>query len=119
MTQARPSRPLGRPDGRTKEGRLLTAIRAELTAHVGGAPSATQKALIEQAAQIRLRLAMMDKQFAETGEMVEHNSRVYLAWSNSYARLLRQLGLKGTSEKAPTLRGYIASRKQPASVEAA
>jgi hypothetical protein len=93
---------------KAKEGRLLTAIRKELTTHVGGVPSATQAALIEQAAQIRLRLAVMDRKFSKSGEMSEHDSRTYLAWANSYARLLRQLGLKSAPEKPPTLASYLA-----------
>lgn len=36
-----PTGTLARRDGRTREARLLRAIRAELTEHVGGHPSAT------------------------------------------------------------------------------
>lgn len=31
-------------DGRSKEARLLRKVRAELTAHIGGRPTITQKA---------------------------------------------------------------------------
>jgi hypothetical protein len=53
-------------------------------------PSTTQRALIEQGVQIKLRSAVMDRLFAESGSMTAHDSRVYLAWANSLARLLRQ-----------------------------
>lgn len=106
------SRPpaLTRLDGRTREARLLHALRAELTAHVGGRPSATQAAIIEQAAQIKLRLAVMDRRFAETGAQTDHDSRTYLAWANSYARLMKQLGLQSPAQKAPRLPDYLAAR---------
>src|SRR4051812_36159359 len=75
-------------DQRTKEARLIRETRAELLAHVGGNPSATQRALIEALVQIKLRLAMMDRKFAEAGGQTDHDSRTYLAWANSYGRML-------------------------------
>jgi len=110
------SRPhtLAKLDGRTREARLMRDARTELTAHLGGTPSATQRALIEQAAQLRLRLATMDRQFVETGAMTEHSSRTYLAWSNSYSRLLRQLGLAGAKERPPTLAEILAQSHEAA-----
>jgi hypothetical protein len=48
----RPARLLERIDWRTREGQVLIAARAELTAHVGN-PSNVQKALIERAALSR------------------------------------------------------------------
>jgi len=112
------SRPtvLAKMDQRTREARLVRETRAELVKHCGGRPSATQRALIEQAAQIRLRLACMDRTFAESrGTMTAHDSRTYLAWSNSYSRLLRQLGLQGAPAPVLTLASYLAAKAaQPA-----
>ncbi len=103
-----------RADGRTKEARLLFSIREELVEHVGGEPNAVQRALIEQAAQLRLRIALMDRKFAETGVQTELDSRTYLAWTNSYARLLARLGPASPPRQAsPSLRDYLA-RKKPA-----
>ena len=97
-------------DMRTKEARLLRDTRAELSAHLGGSPSATQRALIEQCAQLRLRLATMDRAFAEAGgAMTAHDSRTYLAWANSYARLLRQLGLRDAPAPVPTIAELLAA----------
>ena len=101
---------LGKLDQRTKEARLMREAHAELVAHVGGNPSATQSALIDQAVQIKLRLAVMDRKFAESHAQTDHDSRQYLAWANSFTRLLRQLGLKGAPERAPDLASYLASR---------
>jgi hypothetical protein len=107
------SRPaaLAKLDQRTREARMMRDTRAELTAHVGGHPSATQRALIEQAVQLQLRLAVMDRSFAEAGgTMTAHDSRTYLAWSNSYSRLLRQLGQKAAAERGPSLADYLATK---------
>jgi len=97
-------------DGRTVAAKMLAAFRAELVAHVGGKPSAVQSALIEQAAQIKLRLFAMDANFAERGEQSAHDAKQYLAWANSMTRLIRQLGLKGAATNGPSLGEYLARR---------
>jgi hypothetical protein len=51
---------LAKLDQRTKDARLIRETRA---VHVGGNPSVTQRALIEQLVQIKLRLAVMDRNF--------------------------------------------------------
>ncbi len=43
-----------RLDLRSSEGRFLRRIRAELAAHCGGKPSATQRELIDRAAWLAL-----------------------------------------------------------------
>lgn len=106
-------------DGRTREAKLARDTRAALVAHVGGEPSATQAAIIEQLVQLRLRLAVMDRKFVEAGSQTEHDSRVYLAWANSYTRLLRQIGIKGAAPVKPTLREYIARGPAAASDQSA
>jgi hypothetical protein len=109
---------LGMLDGRRREARLMRGVVAELSAHCGGAPSAVQLAIIHQAAQIKLRLLMMDARFAETGEVSERDSRCYLAHANSCSRLLRQLGLKGAAERAPSLAELLAQPYAPPTSEA-
>ena len=115
------SRPaaLAKLDQRTKEARVLREIREELTHHVGNNPSATQRALIDQAAQLKLRLAVMDRTFAENNKTTGHDTRDYLAWANSYTRLLRQLGIKGTTDRALNLNDYLAARDTPGGPQAA
>jgi hypothetical protein len=106
------SRPttLRKLDQRTREAKHMQAVRRELTAHVGGAPSATQRALIDRFAWLSLHVAMLDAKTAERGEMTEHDSRTYLAWSNSLSRSLRALGIKAAAEKPPTLAQHLAQR---------
>ena len=101
-----PYRPvaLAKLDQRTKEARLMRETRAELVAHVGGRPSAVQSAMIERACQLTLRIVAMDRKFAETGAQTDHDSRTYLAWSNSLTRTLAQLGVEGaTTAREPTI----------------
>jgi hypothetical protein len=97
--------------GKTREGAFLRGVRAELVKHVGGRPSATQAALIEAAAQLRLRITLMDRKFSETHTHTEHDTRVYLAWVGSLARLMTRLdSLKGVADKPPALQDYLAAR---------
>jgi hypothetical protein len=99
---------LAKLDGRTREARLMRETRAALVAHVGGTPSATQAVLIDRCVQLTLRVAAMDRKFAESGSMTQHDSNFYLAWSNSLSRALRDLGMKATGRKALTLTEHIA-----------
>jgi hypothetical protein len=106
--------------GKTREGALLRGVRAELVKHVGGRPSATQAVLIEAAAQLRVRITLMDRKFSETHEQTDHDTRVYLAWVGSLARLMTRLdSLKGAAKREPVLQDYLAGRDTPSSVTAA
>ena len=108
---------LARPDGRTREARLLKQMRAALFAHLGGEARLTppRRALVERAAMLQLRLATLDAKILDGG-FTDHDSRAYLAWNNSLVRLLGQLGLEPAASKQPadpmaTLRAYAAARQ--------
>jgi len=102
---------LSKIDGRTKEARLIRETRAELTAHVGGKPSATQRQLIERVCQLTLRVCAMDRKFADAGAHTLHDTNQYLAWSNSLGRALRDLGMKAAVNRStPGLQEYLAAR---------
>lgn len=88
----------------------MRKIQRDLIAHVGGEPSAAQRILIEQAAQLRLHIALMDKRTAEGRELSERDARQYLAWANSLSKLLRHLGLKGVAARPRSLADHIAER---------
>jgi len=113
-TQNRPVA-LAKLDQRTKEAKLLRETLRDLTRHVGGHPSATQRALIERAAWLTLHVVQLDAKAADNGGMSDHSARQYLAWSNSLTRTLRELGLKGLAEHAPTLAEVIAAPALPTS----
>jgi hypothetical protein len=88
---------------RTTMGRLIRDVRADLLKHVGDAPSATQRSLIERAVMLTVQLARMDAQALRNGAMSAHASREYLAWSNTLTRTMKALGLKSAPPKARTL----------------
>jgi hypothetical protein len=89
-------------DGRLAEAKLMARVRAELTQHLGGSPSATQSILIDRAAALSLRIHLMDRECARTGEMSERNGRQYLAWNNSLTRTMSLIGLEGTVARSLT-----------------
>lgn len=111
------SRPnvLAKLDGRRREARLMQTVREEFTEHVGGNPTATQRALIERAAWLTLHVSLMDQKLLEQGEgatLSERDGRQYLAWSNSLTRTIRELGIKpGSGQPRQSLADRIASRK--------
>lgn len=89
-------------------------MRRELFAHIAGPPSVTQRALIEQVVQLKLRLALMDEKFAATGVQTDHDTRTYLAWANSYGRMLSRLGIQPPRGQNATLADYLDStRRRP------
>jgi hypothetical protein len=95
-------------DGRSKEARLVKSLRNELIAHVGGKPTIAQQILIEQATTLRLRIAMMEAEQAESddpGRWPERRQVQFLAWTSALTRLLREIGLEGAPQKAPASLG--------------
>jgi hypothetical protein len=95
-------------DGRSKEAMFMRRVRAELTAHVGGKPSAVERQLIERAVRLSLALELMDERLTHGAAFGAHDHNSYLAWSNSLGRTLRLLGLKPTPKPAPTLQEIAA-----------
>jgi hypothetical protein len=94
---------LRKMDGRSREARLLKSMRAELIAHVGGKPNVAQRILIDQAAELRLRIALMEAETLEPGEMTERRQVQFLAWTGALTRLLKDLGLQGVPQAPPSL----------------
>ena len=89
----------------------MQQIRAELSAHVGQ-PSAVQRMLIERAATLSLQIETLDRRMFEGGQLSEHDSRVYLAWSNTLTRTLKVLGLSATcAVPGNRLQAHLAARK--------
>jgi hypothetical protein len=99
-------------DGRRREARMAKSLRTELVAHLGGAPSVTQRALIERAVSLTMHIALMDKRMAEIADPVmgQSDTNRYLAWSNALERTMRRLGLEAKGERKKTLADYAAER---------
>lgn len=93
-------------DGRSREGKFLRKVEAELTEHVGGAPSFTQRLLIRRAARALLRLELLDEKMA-SGNWTDHDARTFGGLNNALRLCLRELGFKAAPPKTPTLQDYL------------
>jgi hypothetical protein len=102
---------LAKLDGRTQLAKQAKRLRQDLTQHVGGNPSATQRALIDQAVRLSMRIDIMDRKTLEGLDQGEGDDRRYLAWSNSFSRLMRQLGQKGAPPPAISLAAHLAKKR--------
>jgi hypothetical protein len=109
---------LAKIDRRRREARLLETTRAELAVHLGGAPSAVQRLLIERAAMLTLHVALFDERAIAAQGMSERDAREYLAYSNSLTRTLKALGVDGAAQKAPTLQEYLRAKAENAEAAA-
>ena len=108
------SRALGRGalggtiDGRSREGRFVRRIEAELIQQLGGVPSFGQLLLVRRAARAALKLELYDQKLASS-DLTDHDSRMYGGLSNNLRLLLRELGLKAPSpDRTPSLRDIVA-----------
>lgn len=95
-------------DRRTKAGRVFRTIEKDLTAHVGGAPSAVERLLIQSASMKGTRLALLSESILDGRDI--GNDGQALAWANSFERTLIALGLKAAiKDISPTLADIAAS----------
>jgi hypothetical protein len=103
---------LAKLDQRTREARILHDTREALTEHVGGAPSAVQRMLIERAAQLTLKLQQLDAEIAADG-LSDHDTRYYICWSNALTRTLAQLK-PAAAARGPALPDYLTAKSATA-----
>jgi hypothetical protein len=96
-------------DGRSREGRFLTAYERQLLDHIGSNPSVTQRCLIQRAARLALHLELMDERsLAGDHVFTQHDHNHYVSWSNSLARMLTRLGLQSAPASGKTLDEHLA-----------
>jgi hypothetical protein len=105
-------------DGRSTAGRYVRDLEAQLVAHCGGAPTITQRLLIERLIRTTVQLNTLDVAAAAGGGWTDHDSRTHGGLINRQRLLLRELGLKGAAEAPPSL-GDVAGRIIAARDEAA
>jgi hypothetical protein len=110
------SRPLAlaKLDGRTREAALMRRVRAELTAHVGGAPTFPERVLIDRAAILALRIAQIDAKIVAGGDLTTHDNNHAIAWHNAYRRTIEALGIKHPAtaiDPMETLRAHVSARQ--------
>jgi hypothetical protein len=97
-------------DGRRAEAKLMREVSDELTAHIGGKPTITQRMMIERAATISLRIRLLDRLTLSDAGLSEKNAREAVCWENALRRTLIALGIKGASERTPSLQDYLAAK---------
>jgi hypothetical protein len=82
-------------DGRSREGRFLRAVRAELAEMVGGEPmTPAQRAIIDRVAWLRLHTTLLDEKVGSGAILSDHDVRHYLSYSNAIVRAMARLGAK-------------------------
>jgi hypothetical protein len=106
---------LDKLDRRSGEFLFMQDVKRELIEHVGGNPSATQRALIEQAAWLQLHIRTMDNK-AVSGKLTALDSRTYLAWQNTLRRTMQALGPAASppQDRGPSLRQHLQQRQAAA-----
>ena len=98
-------------DRRTREARLMERVVTDMTAHIGGSPTAPQARLIHRIARLELYLTMMDIRADERGGLLtDHDARSYLAWCNTIRLAMRDLGLEKPATATPSLEEHLAAR---------
>jgi hypothetical protein len=99
-------------DARSREGKFLVRVEAELLAPLGPAPSFGQRLLARRAARLALRLELFDEEAARGKDWSAHDLRTYHALQNGLRLLVRELAdLKVAPVKALDLDAIIARNK--------
>ena len=96
-------------DGRSTEGRHIRKLERELIKHIGGAPSITQRLLIERIIKTHLQLRALDEKLA-SGIWTDHDRRTQAALANGLRLSLRDLGAKPVDAKPPSLAEYLSAK---------
>jgi hypothetical protein len=114
------SRALGRGalgdaiDGRSREGKFIRRIEAELLDQLGDNPTFAQLLLVRRAARAALKLELYDRKLA-AGEINGHDSRMYGGLSNNLRPLLREIeghAVVKRKPKTPTLNDIVARHQK-------
>ena len=109
-------------DGRSTEGRYIRDLEKQLTEHIGGNPTITQKLLIQRIIELRMRLDAFDYKLKnEPEKWTGHDDRTYGGCQNAFRLALKDLGhqpykpeIKSGEDVVRMLRG-----QKPANREAA
>jgi hypothetical protein len=71
----------------------MERVRRDLTAHIGGNPTAPQRMLIERAAILTLRLSKLDQKIIDDASFTLHDNNHAVAWSNALTKCMKTLGV--------------------------
>lgn len=94
-------------DGRSTLGRFIRDLERQLIEHVGGAPSITQRLLIDRIIRIRVQLDALDEKLS-AGNWTPHDSRTHGALNNALRLTLREIGLRPAAARQPSLADVLA-----------
>ena len=97
-------------DGRSRAGKLLRRVEAELLAQISGEPTFAQKLLCRRAARAVWMLDELDMKLVEGRNWNACDSNTQGGLSNSLRLILRELGIKAAPAKKPTLASYLAEK---------
>lgn len=105
-------RNLATVDRRTKAGRVLRTVEADLVDHVGGHPSAAEMLLIRSASIKATRLSLLSEKLLSGEDLSAHADDHSLAWLNSLRLDLSALGLaRRVKDVSPSLSDLMATHK--------
>jgi hypothetical protein len=96
-------------DGRLVEAREERQIITELTAHVGGRPTAPQRLLIQRLARGIVIVAMIERKIIESQDLGDLQARQLNALWNSIRLGLDKLGLE-PAEAPTSLAAYVGGK---------
>jgi hypothetical protein len=97
-------------DGRSREGRFVRKVEAEIAAQLGGTASFIQMSLIRRAARTMLQLELLDKKFS-SGTWTQLDGHVQGGLANNLRLVFRELGVKALPPKKIGLAEYLADKK--------
>jgi hypothetical protein len=101
-------------DGRSREGKFIRRIEAELLDQLGDNPTFAQLLLVRRASRAALKLELYDRKLAE-GDINGHDSRMYGGLSNNLRLLLREIdghAVIKRKAKTPTLDDIVARHQK-------
>jgi hypothetical protein len=98
-------------DRRTRAGRVLRSVEADLVEHLGGNPTTAERLIIQSAALKATRLSLLTEKLLDKGDLSEGSDHHALAWLNSLRLDLAALGLeRRAKDVTPDLKDYIAGK---------
>jgi hypothetical protein len=98
-------------DGRSRAGKMLRRVEAELLAQLGAEPTFAQKLLVRRIARGMLSLEEFDTKLSAGNSWTAVDAATMGGLQNSVRLNLRELGIKAAPvAKKPTLAAYLAEK---------
>ncbi len=99
-------RKLSNLDGRTREGKIIKQIEAELATAMG-APTPQEILLIQRVAVKALKCHLAERHFLGNNGNTVRLEKDYLSWTNSLRADLQLLGLQRRAKPVQDLQAYL------------